>query len=59
MYHNAIVDKAISQGYTDPRNLNLQMAQYFDAEYEKAVKKAKTWARSNGVTTGFVAPCDF
>ena len=59
MYHNAIVDKAISQGYTDPRNLNLQMAQYFDNEYEKAVKKAKIWARSNGVTTGFVAPCDF
>tara|TARA_R100000808_G_C2129543_1_gene139014 strand:- start:14 stop:817 length:804 start_codon:yes stop_codon:yes gene_type:complete len=59
MYHNAIVDKAISQGYTDPRNLNLQMAQYFDNEYEKAVKKAKTWARSNGVTTGSIAPCDF
>jgi hypothetical protein len=54
-----IVSKVISEGYKDPRNLKIDLAQFFDLEYEKMVKKAKNHVKSNYVSTGFVIPCDF
>jgi phosphoglycerol transferase MdoB-like AlkP superfamily enzyme len=56
MYHEALTYKAIASGYKDKRNQDLQAAQYFDNEYEIAVKKAKKRARSNNVTVGYIVP---
>ena len=39
--------------------MEIQNAQYFDAEYEKGIKKAKKFARSNYITTGRIVPQDF
>ena len=58
-FHQYIVDKVISLGYRDPRSLELQSSQFFDSEYEKGVKKAKQFARSNYVTVGHIVPKDF
>tara|TARA_R100000963_G_scaffold29040_1_gene20159 strand:+ start:558 stop:1256 length:699 start_codon:yes stop_codon:yes gene_type:complete len=59
MFHEALTYKAIATGYKDPRNMKLEAAQYFDNEYQLAVKKAKKQARSNFISTGFIAPCDY
>ena len=58
-FHEYMVNKVIAIGYKDPRHMEIQNAQYFDAEYEKGIKKAKKFARSNYITTGRVAPQDF
>ena len=58
-YHEALVNKVISMGYKDPRNMKIDAAQYFDMEYEKLVKKAKKHARSNMQTNGFIQQVDF
>jgi hypothetical protein len=58
-FHEHIVSRAIAVGYKDPRHMEIQNAQYFDAEYEKGIKKAKKFARSNYITTGRIAPQDF
>ena len=56
MYHEALTYKAIAQGYKEKRHQDFQAAQYFDNEYEIAVKKAKKRARSNNVTVGYIVP---
>jgi hypothetical protein len=53
-YHEALVYKVIANGYKDPRNQKIDVAQYFDKEYEIVLKKAKKQARSNMQTNGFV-----
>ena len=58
-FHEAIVNKVISIGYKDPRNLNINNSQFFDLEFTKGMKKAKKFARSNYVTLGRVVPNDF
>ena len=58
-FHEAIVSKVIAKGYKDPRHMELQTAQYFDGEYSLGVKKAKTFARSNYITTGRIVPQDY
>jgi len=58
-YHEALVNKVISMGYRDPRNMKIDAAQFFDTEYEKLVKKAKKHARSNMQTNGFIKQIDF
>ena len=58
-YHRTIVNKAIATGYRDPRNQNLQNAEYFDGLYEREVKRAKKFAKGNYVTTGRIVPQDF
>ena len=58
-YHEALVNKVISMGYKDPRNMRVDVAQYFDMEYEKLVKKAKKHARSNMQTNGVIKQIDF
>ena len=56
MYHEALTYKAIAQGYKDPRNQQIDAAQYFDNEYQISIKKAKKRARSNNVATGVIVP---
>ena len=58
-YHEALVNKVISLGYRDARNMKIDASQFFDMEYEKLIKKAKKHARSNYQTHGFIKPIDF
>ena len=53
---NAIPYKVIAEGYKSGTNQNIQLAQYFDFEYEKLVKEAKKFVRSNYVSTGHLVP---
>ena len=53
-YHEGLVYKVIANGYKEPRNQKMDVAQYFDKEYEIVLKKAKKQARSNMQTNGFV-----
>ena len=58
-FHEVIVSKAIATGYKDPRHMDFDIAQYFDNEYEKGVKRVKKFARNNYQTTGVVKPFDY
>ena len=58
-FHECIVYKAIATGYKDPRNIDLQVAQYFDAEFETGVKEAKKYSRSSYQTTGIIKGQDY
>ena len=57
-YHEALVNKAISDGYKRP-NKDIQLAQYFDALYAASLKKAKGYAKSDKRRFGRVVPTDF
>ena len=58
-FHEYIVNKVIATGYKDPRHMDFDVAQYFDNQYEKGVKKAKRFTRSNYQTTGIIKQQDF
>ena len=58
-YHEVLVFKAIAMGYKDPRNMNIELAQYFDNEYKLGTKEAKKFSRAGYLTTGRVASQDF
>lgn len=58
-FHEVIVYKAIANGYKEPRNINPQIAQYFDGEYLAGVKEAKKFSKSNYITTGFIKQQDY
>tara|TARA_R100001530_G_C4311619_1_gene153177 strand:+ start:670 stop:1059 length:390 start_codon:yes stop_codon:yes gene_type:complete len=58
-FHEVLVNKVIANGYKDPRRLELQAAQYFDGEYDKGIREAKKFSRSNYQTTGTIVPHDF
>ena len=58
-YHEALVYKVIAMGYKDPRNMNIEVAQYFDNEYMIAVKQGKKFSKSNYTDLGYVVPQDF
>ena len=58
-FHEALVYKVIANGYREPRNLEIQLAQYFDLEYNNIVKNAKKFSRSNYQTTGTIVPQDY
>ena len=58
-FHEALVYKVIAMGYKTPPSLNIELAQYFDMEYERTVKQAKKYARSAFIQTGVIAPVDY
>tara|TARA_Y100001963_G_scaffold96804_1_gene133248 strand:- start:102 stop:521 length:420 start_codon:yes stop_codon:yes gene_type:complete len=58
-FHEALVYKVIAMGYKTPPNINIELAQYFDMEYEKVVKNAKKYAKSAFIQTGVVNPVSF
>ena len=58
-FHEGIVYKAIAMGYKDPRNMEINLAQYFDGEYLASVKEAKKFSRSNYQTMGRINSQDF
>ena len=58
-FHETLVYKAIANGYKDPRNMKIDAAQYFDGEYEKGLREAKKFSKSNYQTTGNLKPYEF
>ena len=58
-FHEALVFKVIAMGYKTPPALNIDLAQYFDFEYDKIIKQAKKYARSAFIHTGMIAPVDY
>jgi hypothetical protein len=58
-FHEALAYKAIAIGYQDPRNMKIELAQYFNNEYDKVCRSAKKYARSNFQSTGKIAPQEF
>ena len=58
-FHQGLVYKAISEFYRDPRNMNLEAAQYYEAEYEKIIREAKKFSRKQHISTGYITPRDF
>ena len=59
-FHEALVYKAISMGYKDPRNINIELAAFFEKEFQESVKQAKRYARSNNVFGGgYIKPVDY
>tara|TARA_R110002020_G_scaffold355691_2_gene568361 strand:+ start:103 stop:516 length:414 start_codon:yes stop_codon:yes gene_type:complete len=58
-FHEALVYKVIAMGYKTPPAMQIDFAQYFDLEYEKVVKQAKKYARSNFTDIGQITPVSF
>tara|TARA_R110002020_G_scaffold444956_1_gene656660 strand:- start:1996 stop:2418 length:423 start_codon:yes stop_codon:yes gene_type:complete len=58
-FHEALVFKVIAMGYKTPPAMDINVAQYFDMEYDKVVKQGKKFARSNYIQTGMITPQDF
>lgn len=58
-YERAIIDYVISQGYFLPNNLNPELAQLFDAKYQRTVRDARKIAKSRYIEIGRVIPNDF
>jgi hypothetical protein len=58
-FHEALAFKVIAMGYKDPRNMKIELAQYFDNEYDKVCKQAKKYARSNFQSTGQIVPQEY
>ena len=58
-FHEALIYKVIAMGYKTPPNINIDLAQYFDMEYEKVVKSAKKYAKAGRIQTGVISPVSF
>ena len=58
-FHEALVYKIIAMGYKTPPQMNIQVAQYFDLEYDKVVKEAKKYARRSFTQTGMINPVSY
>ena len=58
-FHETVIFKVIASGYKDKRNMNLDVAQYFDNEYSLGVKEATKFSRSNYQASGMIKPQDF
>ena len=58
-FHEVIVSKAISHGYKDPRNLNIELAQFFEGEYIMGTREAKKFSKSRYRSGGVIKPHDF
>ena len=58
-FHDAIVTKAIAYGYKLPGNFNIEAAQYFDTEYERAIREAKRYARRHHTRVAQIIGRDF
>ena len=58
-FHESIVYKVIASGYKDPRNMDINNAQYFDAEYISGIKEGKKFSKSDYTDVGFTKPQDF
>ena len=58
-FHDVLVAAVISTGYMDPRNDNLEKADFYSKLYLGGIKGALKFARSNYISTGRIVPQDF
>jgi len=58
-YHEALAHKAIAFGYRDPRNLQPELSEYFEGQYEKVLRQAKKFARGKQQRGGYIKAYDF
>lgn len=58
-FHMAIVYKAIADLFKLPKNLNMELAQYYELEYMKLIKRAKKYSKRHHISTGFIRGVDF
>ena len=58
-YHEALANKAIAYGYRDPRNLQPELSEYFEGQYEKVIRQAKKFARGKQQRGGYIKAYDF
>ena len=58
-FHEGLTYKAISMGYKDPRNINIELAAFFEKEYQQVEKRAKKFARMNRQSSGYIKSVDF
>ena len=58
-FHEVVVNRAIASGYKDPRNMQIDMATYFDAEYDKGLREAKKFSKSRYRSGAVIRPYDF
>ena len=58
-FHEALAFKIIAQGYEDPRNQNLQNAQYFKMKYDERVREAKKYAKRGMQRDAYVKPVEY
>ena len=58
-FHEVIVNKVIANGYKDPRNLNIDLAQFFEAEYLMGLREAKKFSKSRYRRGGYIKAYDF
>tara|TARA_Y100001973_G_scaffold56200_1_gene83040 strand:- start:1125 stop:1523 length:399 start_codon:yes stop_codon:yes gene_type:complete len=59
-FHEALAFKVISDLYKLPgETLNLELASYYDAQYEMALREAKKYARRQHVSGGQIQPWSF
>tara|TARA_R110002012_G_scaffold5047_2_gene22968 strand:- start:643 stop:1398 length:756 start_codon:yes stop_codon:yes gene_type:complete len=57
-YHEVLLNGAISLGYKNPRNLNVDLSVFYDNEFRKGIKRIKKYERTKS-STGFIKPQDF
>ena len=55
-FHEAIAYKVIAMGYKDPRNFNGELANFFDAEFQKMIKLGRGYAGRNRTQSGYITP---
>tara|TARA_Y100001963_G_C6745900_1_gene431576 strand:- start:43 stop:414 length:372 start_codon:yes stop_codon:yes gene_type:complete len=58
-FHESLAFKVIAMGYKDPRNLNINLAQYFDGEFDKCLRMGKKHARSQKRRGGVIIPHEY
>ena len=58
-FHEGLAFKAIAMGYKDPRNMDVNLAQYFDTEYEKVLRAGKKYSRSQRRRGGIIIPHEY
>ena len=58
-FHEVTVNKVIANGYKDPRNLNIDLAQFFEAEYLMGLREAKKFSKSRYRKGGYIKAYDF
>ena len=58
-YHEALAHKAIAYGYRDPRNLQPELSEYFEGQYDKVLISAKKFARGKQQRGGYIKAYDF
>ena len=58
-FHSFILSKVIAEGYKDPRNMDLNTAQYYDAQARSVYVRARKNARSNSAEFSHIKPVDF